>query len=266
MSMEYHINMEFTPDQIQRYHRQIILPGIGESGQQKLKNARVLIVGAGGLGSPAGYYLAAAGIGTIGIADSDVVELSNLQRQIAHSTASIGMLKTESAKSSFENLNPDVNVISIVQRITAENIAELIKDFDVVVDCNDNFQTRFLINDACVLMKKTLVSGAVAGFTGHVTTIIPGQGHCFRCIFEEMPPDAEGPSCRQAGVVGAFTGVVGSLQAMEVLKLVTGVGEPLKNILLIYDGLKSEFRKVHVAINRDCPSCGDTPSVTIQGL
>lgn len=264
--MEYHNNMTFTSDQLQRYHRQIILPGIGEPGQQKMKDARVLIVGAGGLGSPAGYYLAAAGIGTIGIADSDIVELSNLQRQIAHRTECIGMLKTESAKSSFENLNPDANVVSITERITVKNIAGIINDFDIVVDCSDNFQTRFLINDACVLMKKTLVSGAVSGFTGHVTTIIPGQGHCFRCIFEEMPPDAEGLSCRQTGVVGAFTGVVGSLQAMEVLKLVTGVGEPLKNTLLIYDGLKSEFRKVHVARNRDCPSCGDTSSVTIQGL
>ncbi len=258
--------MQLTPDQIQRYHRQIILPGIGESGQQNLKAARVFIAGAGGLGSPAGYYLAAAGIGTIAIADDDIVELGNLQRQIAHNTERIGILKSDSAQSTFKALNPEVNIISITQRITADNIAGLIRDFDIVVDCSDNFQTRYLINDACVLMKKTLVSGAVAGFRGHVTTIIPGQGHCFRCIFEEMPPDAEGPSCRQTGVIGAFTGVVGSLQAMEVLKLVTGVGEPLKNTLLIYDGLKSEFRRVNAPRNRACPACGDVPSVTIPGL
>ncbi|MCE5311574.1 MAG: HesA/MoeB/ThiF family protein [Nitrospiraceae bacterium] len=259
------MNMEFTPDQLQRYHRQMILRELGAAGQQKISDAKVFIAGAGGLGSPAGYYLAAAGIGTLAIADNDLVELSNLQRQIAHNTERIGMLKSDSAQSTFKALNPEVNIISITQRIIAENVAELIRDFDIVVDCTDNFAVRYLLNDACVLMNKPLVSGAVAGFKGHLTTIIPGQGHCFRCIFEEMPPDAEEPSCRQAGVLGAFAGVIGAMQAMEVLKLVTGAGEPLKNTLLIYDGLKSEFRRVNAPRNKDCPVCGDDPYITIPG-
>lgn len=254
--------MEFTEQQLQRYSRHIILPEVGGKGQKKILNAKVFIIGAGGLGCPVGYYLAAAGIGTIGIIDNDSVELSNLQRQIAHSTDRIGVLKAESAKSTFEALNPDVKVIAIKERITKDNILGLIKDYDVVVDGSDNFPTRYLINDACVMLKKPLVSGAILRFEGQVTTMVPGEGHCYRCLFEEMPPAGLVPSCQEAGVIGAIPGVVGSLQAIEVFKLVLGKGDVLKNTLLIYDALKTTFRRVKVPKNPDCPVCGNNPTIT----
>ena len=258
------MDKEFTSEQLQRYQRQMMLPGIGLAGQQKIAESRVFIAGAGGLGSPAGYYLAAAGIGRICMADDDVVELSNLQRQIAHNTERIGMNKTRSAEATFKSLNPDIDYASMQQKITAENVASLIEGYDIVLDCSDNLSTRYLLNDACVLMSKPLVSGAVAGFTGHVTTIIPGQGHCFRCIFEDMDPYDKSLDS-QPGILGAFAGVIGSIQAMETLKIITGIGETLQNTLLIYDGLKSEFRRVHAARNRDCPACGENPTIKISG-
>ncbi|MDI6800632.1 MAG: molybdopterin-synthase adenylyltransferase MoeB [Thermodesulfovibrionales bacterium] len=254
--------MEFTEDQLQRYSRHIILPEVGGKGQKKILNAKVFIVGAGGLGCPVGYYLAAAGIGTIGIIDNDTIELSNLQRQIAHNTERLGMLKIESAKKTFESLNPDVKVIGTKERISKDNIKDLIKDYDIVVDGSDNFPTRYLVNDACVMMKKPLVSGAILKFEGQVTTILPGEGHCYRCLFEEMPPAGLVPSCQEAGVLGAITGVVGALQATEVLKLILGKGEPLKNTLLIYDALRVNFRRVKVPKNPDCPVCGAHPTIT----
>ena len=254
--------MEFTEDQLQRYSRHIILPEVGGKGQKKLLNAKVFIVGAGGLGCPVGYYLAAAGIGTIGMIDNDSVELSNLQRQIAHNTERLGMLKIESAKKTFEALNPDVTVVGITERITKDNIKALIRDYDVVVDGSDNFPTRYLVNDACVMMKKPLVSGAILKFEGQVTTIVPGEGHCYRCLFEEMPPAGLVPSCQEGGVIGAIPGVVGSLQAIEVFKLVLGKGDALKNILLIYDALKTTFRRVKVPKNPECPVCGEHPTIT----
>lgn len=254
--------MEFTEDQLQRYSRHIILPEVGGKGQQKILNAKVFIVGAGGLGCPVGYYLAAAGIGTIGMIDNDTVELSNLQRQIAHNTGRIGVLKVESAKATFEALNPDVKVAGIKDRITKDNIMDLIKDYDVVVDGSDNFPTRYLVNDACVMLKKPLVSGAILKFEGQVTTIVPGEGHCYRCLFEEMPPPGLVPSCQEAGVLGAITGVVGALQATEVLKLVLNKGDVLKNTLLIYDALKTNFRRVKVPKNKNCPVCGENPTIT----
>lgn len=254
--------MEFTEDQLQRYSRHIILPEVGGKGQQKILNAKVFIVGAGGLGCPVGYYLAAAGIGTIGMIDNDTVELSNLQRQIAHNTGRIGVHKVDSAKATFEALNPDVRVVGIKDRITKDNILDLIKDYDVVVDGSDNFPTRYLVNDACVMLKKPLVSGAILKFEGQVTTIVPGEGHCYRCLFEEMPPAGLVPSCQEAGVLGAITGVVGALQATEVLKLVLGKGDVLKNTLLIYDALKTNFRRVRVPKNKNCPVCGENPTIT----
>lgn len=254
--------MEFTDDQLQRYSRHIILPEVGGKGQRKFLQAKVFIVGAGGLGCPVGYYLAAAGIGTIGIIDNDTVELSNLQRQIAHNTDRLGLSKAESAKITFEALNPDVKVVAIKDRITKDNIVDLIKDYDIVVDGSDNFPTRYLVNDACVMLKKPLVSGAILRFEGQVTTIVPGEGHCYRCLFEEMPPPGLVPSCQEAGVIGAITGVVGSLQAMEVFKLILGKGEILKNTLLIYDALKTGFRRVRIPKNPDCPVCGDKPTIT----
>jgi len=254
--------MEFTEEQLQRYSRHIILPEVGGKGQKKLLNAKVFLVGAGGLGCPVGYYLAAAGVGRIGIIDNDTVEVSNLQRQIAHSTKTLGRPKAESAKETFETLNPDVTVVGMKERITKDNILALIQEYDVVVDGSDNFPTRYLVNDACVIAKKPLVSGAILKFEGQVTTIIPGEGHCYRCLFEEMPPPGLVPSCQEAGVIGAIPGVVGSLQAIEVFKLILGKGEPLKNALLIYDALKTTFRRVKVPRNPDCPVCGDIPSIT----
>ncbi|MGO9015417.1 MAG: molybdopterin-synthase adenylyltransferase MoeB [Dissulfurispiraceae bacterium] len=253
---------EFTEDQLQRYSRHILLPEVGAKGQKKLLAAKVFIIGAGGLGSPVGYYLAAAGVGTIGIIDNDRVEMSNLQRQIAHSTRTLGMLKVESAKSTFEALNPDVNVIGIAERLSKDTIMNLIKDYDIVVDGSDNFPTRYLINDACVLMKKPLVSGAILRFEGQVTTVLPGEGHCYRCLFEEMPPAGLVPSCQEVGVIGAIPGVIGSLQAVEVIKLILGKGEVLKNTLLIYDALKTTFRRVSVPKNDECPVCGKNPTIT----
>ena len=254
--------MEFTEDQLQRYSRHIILPEVGGKGQKKLLNAKVFIVGAGGLGCPVGYYLAAAGVGTIGIVDNDTVEISNLQRQIAHNTNRIGKLKIESAKETFEALNPDVNVIGIKERLTHLNIKDLMKDYDIVVDGTDNFPTRYLINDACVMMKKPLVSGAILKFEGQLTTVVPGEGHCYRCLFEEMPPAGLVPSCQEAGVIGAITGVIGSMQAIEVIKLILGKGDVLKNPLLIYDALKTTFRRVKVPKNPECAVCGASPTIT----
>ncbi len=255
-------NREFTEDQLQRYNRHILLPEVGAAGQGKLLDAKVFIVGAGGLGSPVGYYLAAAGIGTIGIIDNDRVEISNLQRQIAHSTKTLGMLKVESAKATFEALNPDVKVIGLAERLSKDTIRDIIINYDVVVDCSDNFPTRYLVNDACVMVKKPLVSGAILRFEGQVTTVLPGEGHCYRCLFEEMPPAGHAPSCQDVGVIGAIPGVVGSLQAVEVIKLILGKGEVLKNTLLIYDALKTTFRRVSVPRNDECPVCGANPIIT----
>ncbi|TAN41229.1 MAG: molybdopterin-synthase adenylyltransferase MoeB [Nitrospirae bacterium] len=252
----------FTEEQLHRYNRHIILPEVGAKGQLKLLNAKVFIVGAGGLGCPVGYYLAAAGVGTIALMDNDTVEISNLQRQIAHSTKTIGMHKVDSAKATFEALNPDVKVIGIKERINKDNILDLFRDYDIVVDGSDNFPTRYLINDACVMLKKTLVSGAILRFEGQVTTIVPGEGHCYRCLFEEMPPAGLVPTCQEAGVIGAIPGVVGALQAMEVTKAILGKGSLLKNELLIYDALKASFRKVKIPKNPDCPVCGDNPTIT----
>lgn len=254
--------MEFTEDQLQRYSRHIILPEVGGKGQKKILRAKVLIIGAGGLGCPVGYYLAAAGVGTLGMIDNDTVELSNLQRQIAHNTQRLGVPKVESAKATFEALNPDVKVIGIKERMTKDNIMDFMRDYDIVVDGSDNFPTRYLVNDACVLLKKPLVSGAILRFEGQVTTIMPGEGHCYRCLFEEMPPAGLVPSCQEAGVIGAIPGVVGSLQAIEVFKLILGKGDVLKNTLLIYDALKTTFRRVRVPKNPDCPVCGEHPTIT----
>lgn len=253
--------MDFTEEQLQRYSRHIILPEVGGKGQKKIAGAKVFIVGAGGLGCPVGYYLTAAGVGTIALIDNDSVELSNLQRQIAHSINTIGVNKAESAKKTFEALNPDIEVIAIKERINNKNILDLIKDYDIIVDGSDNFPTRYLINDACVMLKKPLVSGAILRFEGQVTTIIPGEGPCYRCLFEDPPPPGLVPSCQEAGVLGVLPGVVGTLQATEVLKLILGKGRPLNGQLLIYEALTSNFRKVKIPKNPKCPICGDNPTI-----
>lgn len=247
--------MEFTDKQQERYSRHIILPEVGGKGQKKIFKAKVLIVGAGGLGCPIGYYLAAAGVGKIGLVDNDKVELSNLQRQIAHSIKTIDVHKADSAKQTFEALNPDVNVVPIKTRINAENIIDIIRDYDIIVDGTDNFPTRYLINDACVLSKKPLVTGAILRFDGQVKTIMPGEGCCYRCWFPESPPPGESPSCQEAGVLGVLPGVIGTLQAMEVLKIILGKGELLSKHFLLYDALHTTFARIMVFDDPNCVVC-----------
>jgi len=254
--------VKFTEDQLQRYSRHLLLPEIGEQGQIKIFNSKVFIVGAGGLGSPVGYYLSAAGVGTIALIDNDEVELSNLQRQIAHSTKTVGQPKVQSAKTTFESLNPDVTVITIKERLTKHNILDLIRDYDIVADCSDNYATRFLVNDACIMAKKPLVTGAIFKFEGQLTVVIPREGPCYRCLFEEPPPPGILPSPQGVGLLGVIPGVIGTLQAAEILKLITGAGEILKGELLIYNALKSSFRKVKIPKNPECPICSDRPTIT----
>jgi adenylyltransferase/sulfurtransferase len=246
---------------MQRYSRHIILPEVGGAGQERLLAAKVFIVGAGGLGSPVGYYLAAAGIGVLAIIDDDIVELSNLQRQIVHSTKTLGVPKVDSAKATLEALNPDTKVRPIRERLTRNNITEIIRDYDIVVDCSDNFPTRFLVNDACVLFKKRLVIGAILKFEGQLTTVIPGEGHCYRCLFEDMPPANIMNSLQTGGLVGAMPGVIGALQALEVIKLILGKGKILKERLVIFDGLTTKFRRLKVHRNPECPVCGEHPTI-----
>lgn len=253
--------IEFTDEQIERYSRHIILPEVGGSGQQKMLEARVLLLGAGGLGSPAAYYLAAAGIGNLGIVDFDQVDLSNLQRQIIHSTERIGMLKTESAKKTIQALNPDVNVTLYNEKMNSSNIMSLIKDYDYVVDGSDNFPTRYLVNDACVMKNKTLIHGSIFRFEGQVTVFKPGDGPCYRCLYPEPPPPGMVPNCQEGGVLGVLAGVIGNLQVVEVLKLILGIGKPLVGKLLIYDALNTEFRSLRLRRVANCPICGEKPTI-----
>jgi len=253
--------IEFTDEQIERYSRHIILPEVGGSGQQKMLKAKVLLLGAGGLGSPAAYYLAAAGIGNLGIVDFDRVDLSNLQRQIIHSTERIGMLKTESAKKTIQALNPDVNVTLYNEKMDSSNIMSLIKDYDYVVDGSDNFPTRYLVNDACVMKNKTLIHGSIYRFEGQVTVFKPGDGPCYRCLYPEPPPPGMVPNCQEGGVLGVLAGVIGNLQVVEVLKLILGIGKPLVGKLLIYDALNTEFRSLRLRRDANCPICGEKPTI-----
>jgi molybdopterin/thiamine biosynthesis adenylyltransferase len=252
---------DFTDEQIERYSRHIILPEVGGVGQRKMLDARVLMIGAGGLGSPAAYYLAAAGIGHLGIVDFDTVDLSNLQRQIIHSTERIGMLKTESAKKTIAALNPDVNVTVYNERISSQNIKELFEGYDYVVDGSDNFATRFLINDACVLMNKVNIHGSIFRFEGQATVFHPKNGPCYRCLYPEPPPPGLVPNCQEGGVLGVLAGIIGNIQAVETLKLVLGIGDSLAGKLLIYDALNTEFRKLKLKRDVNCPVCGDNPTI-----
>ena len=253
--------IEFTDEQIERYSRHIILPEVGGAGQQKMLEAKILLLGAGGLGSPAAYYLAAAGIGNLGIVDFDQVDLSNLQRQIIHSTERIGMLKTESAKKTIQALNPDVNVTLYNEKIDSSNIISIIKDYDYVVDGSDNFPTRYLVNDACVMENKTLIHGSIYRFEGQVTVFKPNSGPCYRCLYPEPPPPEMSPNCQEGGVLGVLAGIIGNLQVVEVLKLILGIGEPLVGKLLIYDALKTEFRNLNLRKDASCPLCGEEPTI-----
>ena len=253
--------MGLSKEHIARYSRQLILPEIGVQGQQRLRGASVLIVGAGGLGCPAALYLAAAGVGRIGIIDRETVALSNLHRQVLHATAAVGQLKSQSAKSQLELLNPDVTVIAIQESLTAANARELLRPYDLVLDGSDNFPTRYLVNDACILSGKPLVHGGVIHFVGQVLTILPRRSACFRCVFPEPPQPGVIPSCQEAGVLGSVAGVLGTLMAHEALKLLLGLGEPLVNRLLVFDGKTSRFREVPLRRHLGCAVCGEVPTI-----
>ena len=255
--------MAMTDEQIERYSRHIILKEVGVKGQKKLLNAKVLIIGAGGLGAPAAMYLAAAGVGTIGIVDADEVDLSNLQRQIIHATADIGKPKVKSAKETMNAMNPDVEVKTYHKFVDSTNIRELIREYDFVIDGTDNFPAKFLINDACVMEKKPFSHAGIIRFKGQLMTYVPGEGPCYRCVFKNPPPKDAVPTCKQAGVIGAMGGVIGSLQAMEAIKYIVGVGELLTGKLLTYDAINQEFRKIKLPSDtHKCPVCGDHPTIT----
>ncbi|MBL6957566.1 MAG: molybdopterin-synthase adenylyltransferase MoeB [Rhodospirillales bacterium] len=258
--------MDFTEDQIQRYARHILLDGVGGEGQAKLLQSKVLVIGAGGLGSPVLLYLAAAGVGTIGVVDDDVVDLSNLQRQVVHTTGAVGRPKVESARQTLAAINPEVTIVPIEDRIGPANALEMMRDYDIVADGSDNFATRFLVNDACYFAKKPLVSAAILRFDAQLATFkgFPGgdaDGPCYRCLFREPPPPGQIPTCAEAGVLGALCGMAGSLQATEVLKELLGLGSSLSGHLLIYDGLGTLFRKIKVKRDPGCPLCGAHPAI-----
>jgi adenylyltransferase/sulfurtransferase len=256
------MDLDFTDDELQRYSRHILLAEVGGIGQAKLKAARVLVIGAGGLGSPLLLYLAAAGVGTIGIVDDDAVDLSNLQRQIAHTTSRVGMAKALSAADSASAINPDVKLETHQLRLSADNALDLIGRYDIVCDGTDNFATRFMVSDACVLAKRTLVSAAVLRFEGQLSVFKPHTGGpCYRCLYHEAPPPGVVPSCSEAGVLGAVTGVMGTLQATETLKEILGIGESLSGRLLVWDALATRFRTVKLRPDPNCKACGQAATL-----
>ena len=254
--------MAFTNEQLERYSRHIILQEVGVKGQKKLLNASVLIIGAGGLGAPAALYLAAAGVGTIGIVDADEVDLSNLQRQVIHTTNDVGKAKVKSAAETMEAINPDVTVKTYRTFVDSTNIMDLIKDYDFIIDGTDNFPAKFLINDACVMAGKPFSHAGIIRFKGQLMTYVPGEGPCYRCVFKNPPPKDAVPTCKQAGVIGAMGGVIGSLQAMEAIKYIIGKGELLNGKLLTYDALKMEFHTIKLPKDHHCAVCGDEPTIT----
>jgi molybdopterin/thiamine biosynthesis adenylyltransferase/rhodanese-related sulfurtransferase len=245
----------FTNDQKERYRRHLAIPEVGEEGQAKLLRSKVLLMGAGGLGSPAALYLAAAGVGTLGIVDMDVVDLSNLQRQVIHSMDRIGQPKTASAAEAIKALNPDVKVVGFQERLTSDNVLRILDGYDIVVDGGDNFPTRYLLNDACVMLKKPNVHGSIYRFEGQVTTFIPYQGPCYRCLYPQPPPADMAPSCAEAGVLGVLPGLVGLFQANEAIKLILGIGTPLNGRLLTMDALETNFRTLKLRRDPECPVC-----------
>ncbi len=253
--------LALTPEQVKRYSRHIIMGDVGSKGQRTLMQSSALIIGAGGLGSPSAIYLSLAGVGTIGIVDLDVVDLSNLQRQVLHHTADVGRPKVQSALDNIKSYNPDVNVVLHETWLNSENAMEIISQYDLVVNGADNFATRYLVNDACYLLGKPLVDGSILTFDGQATVFIPGEG-CYRCLFPSPPPPGMVPNCAEAGVLGSMTGLVGSIQATEALKYFLGIGQSLSSRLLIVDALDMSFREVRLKRNPKCPLCGDNPTVT----
>jgi molybdopterin-synthase adenylyltransferase len=257
--------MDFTDQQLQRYARHIVLPEVGGIGQEKLLNARVLVIGAGGLGAPLLLYLAAAGVGTLGVVDDDEVDLSNLQRQVIHGTGDIGAAKVASAAASVHSVNPEIDFRTHQVRMDASNILEIFTGYDIIADGSDNFATRFLVNDACHLAGKTLVSAAILRFEGQISTFKSHLGPdypCYRCLYREAPPAGLVPSCSEGGVFGALAGVVGSLQAVEILKEAMAVGDTLAGRLMLYDALGAEFRAIRIKRDAGCALCGDNPTIT----
>lgn len=252
--------IQMGPEQVQRYSRHLMLPEFGAAGQRKLFKAKVLLIGAGGLGSPTALYLAAAGVGTLGLIDFDDVDLSNLQRQILHTVKSVGTPKVESARERINALNPDVEVIAHRVPINSENAMDIIPQYDVVVNGCDNFPTRYLVNDACYLLKKPLVDGSIFRFEGQATVYEPEKG-CYRCVFPTPPPPGAVPGCAEAGVLGVLPGIVGIIQAIETIKVITGIGETLTNRLLLFDALEMTFRQVKLRRNPECPLCGENPTI-----
>ena len=255
--------LRLTPDQVKRYSRHIIMQDVGSAGQRKMMESSALIIGAGGLGSPSAVYLALAGVGKLGIVDFDVVELSNLQRQILHHTPDVGRPKVQSALDNIKSYNPDVEVVLHEEWLTSENALDIIEQYDIVINGADNFATRYLVNDACYLLNKPLIDGSILIFDGQATVFLPGQG-CYRCLFPAPPPPGMVPNCAEAGVLGALTGLVGSIQATEALKHILGIGESLSSRLLVIDALSMQFREVRLRRNPDCPLCGNNP--TVKGL
>src|SRR5213596_2192967 len=253
---------KLSHEEILRYSRHLILPDVGVEGQRKLKAARVLLVGAGGLGSPAALYLAAAGVGTLGLVDFDVVDKTNLQRQILHGTSAVGTPKLESARARIQDLNPNVQVETFETRLTSENALDIIREFDVVADGTDNFPTRYLVNDACVLLGKPNVYGSIFRFEGQASVFYARQGPCYRCLYSEPPPPGLVPSCAEGGVLGVLPGIIGSIQAMEAIKQIVGFGESLIGRLVVFDGRRMQFRELALQKDPDCPVCGSRPTVT----
>jgi molybdopterin/thiamine biosynthesis adenylyltransferase/rhodanese-related sulfurtransferase len=253
---------QLSAEQLERYSRHFLLHQLGEKGQRKLLDAKVLLVGAGGLGSPVALYLAAAGIGTLGIVDADVVDRSNLQRQVLHTTERVGMLKTASAALAIQALNPDVQVRVYPERLTVDNVMALFQDYDVIVDGSDNFPTRYLVNDAAVLVGKPVVHGSIFQFEGQASVFMPPAGPCYRCLFPTPPPPGMVPSCSEVGVLGVLPGVIGVIQATETIKLLIGQGAPLMGRLLMYDALAMRFREIRIRRDPDCPLCGAHPTIT----
>ncbi|HXL53417.1 MAG TPA: molybdopterin-synthase adenylyltransferase MoeB [Gemmatimonadales bacterium] len=253
---------KLSHEEILRYSRHLILPDVGVEGQKKLKAARVLLVGAGGLGSPAALYLAAAGVGTLGLVDFDVVDKTNLQRQILHGTSTVGVSKLESARARINDLNPNVRVETFETHLTSENALDIIREFDIVADGTDNFPTRYLVNDACVLLDKPNVYGSIFRFEGQASVFHAKRGPCYRCLYAEPPPPGLVPSCAEGGVLGVLPGIIGSIQAMETIKLILGAGQPLIGRLVLFDALKLEFRELKLEKDPDCPVCGAHPTVT----
>jgi molybdopterin/thiamine biosynthesis adenylyltransferase/rhodanese-related sulfurtransferase len=253
---------ELTPAQLDRYSRHILLPEVGERGQEKLLKSKVLLLGAGGLGAPAALYLAAAGVGTIGLVDADTVDASNLQRQIIHATSRLGMNKVDSAEVAINDLNPDVKVIKYQERVNSSNVDRIFgAGWDAIVDGCDNFPTRYLVNDASLFHKTPVVHGSIFRFDGQVTTFMPFQGPCYRCLYPEPPPAHLAPSCAEAGVLGILPGVVGVIQATEAIKLILGKGDPLVGRLLTYDSLRMSFRTLKLRRDKNCPACGENPTI-----